>query len=100
MGQIIGVLAFDSWWGLGIFLYTTMPRMALGPIPPPVQWVPGALSLEVKWPGREADHSLLSSAEVKNEWSYTSTPPIRLRGMARSESTGITLPFTFYLMYV
>jgi hypothetical protein len=28
----------------------------------------------VKLPGREADHSPLSSAEVKNEWSYTSTP--------------------------
>jgi hypothetical protein len=30
---------------------------ALGPTPPPIQWVPGALSLDVKWPGREADHS-------------------------------------------
>jgi hypothetical protein len=30
--------------------------------------------LGVKWPGREADHSC-SSAEVKNEWSYTSAPP-------------------------
>jgi hypothetical protein len=28
----------------------------------------------VKWAGREADHSLPPSAEVKNEWSYTSTP--------------------------
>jgi hypothetical protein len=31
----------------------------------PVHWVPGALSLEVKRPGREADYSPLSSAEVK-----------------------------------
>jgi hypothetical protein len=30
-----------------------------------IQWVPGALSLGVKQPGREADHSPLSSAEVK-----------------------------------
>ena len=29
----------------------------------------------VKRPGREADHSPLSSAEFKNEWSYTSTAP-------------------------
>jgi hypothetical protein len=28
----------------------------------------------VKRPGREGDHSPLSSAEVKNAWSYTSTP--------------------------
>jgi hypothetical protein len=27
------------------------------------------------FPGREADHSPPSSAEVKNAWSYTSTPP-------------------------
>jgi hypothetical protein len=37
----------------------------LGPTQPPIQWVPGALSLGVKWPGREADHSPPSSAEVK-----------------------------------
>jgi hypothetical protein len=38
------------------------------------QWLPGALSLGINVPGREADHSPPSSAEVKNEWSYTSTP--------------------------
>jgi hypothetical protein len=32
---------------------------------PPIQWVPGALSLAVKWPGRAADHSPPFSAEVK-----------------------------------
>jgi hypothetical protein len=47
---------------------------ALGPTQPPIQWVPGALFLGVKRPGRETDHSLPSGAEVKNEWSYTSTP--------------------------
>jgi hypothetical protein len=31
------------------------------------------LSLGIKRPGLEADHSS-PSAEVKNEWSYTSTP--------------------------
>jgi hypothetical protein len=50
----------------------------------PTQWVPGTLSLGVKQPGREADHSPPSSAEVKNAWSYTSTPSIRLHGMALS----------------
>jgi hypothetical protein len=29
------------------------------------QWVPGALSLGVKWPGREADYLPSSNAEVK-----------------------------------
>jgi hypothetical protein len=34
----------------------------------------GALSLDLKRPGREADHSPPSSAEFENAWSYTSTP--------------------------
>jgi len=50
----------------------------------PVKWVPGALSLQVKRPVREADHSHPCSAQVKNAWSYTSTVPIRLYGMVLS----------------
>jgi hypothetical protein len=65
MGWTIGVLGADSQQGLGIFIFTTMYRMALGPTKPPIQWVPGALSLEVKQPGHEADHSPPSSAKVK-----------------------------------
>jgi hypothetical protein len=55
----------DSRQGMGIFLFTTASKQALGPTQPPIQWVPGALSLRVKWPGREADHTPLSSAKVK-----------------------------------
>jgi hypothetical protein len=33
----------------------------------------GALSLGVRQPEHEADHSPPSTAEVKNAWSYTST---------------------------
>jgi hypothetical protein len=81
MGCTIGVLGFDSRRGLGIFLFTTASRTALGPTQPPIQWVPGALSLEVKRPGREADHSPLSRAEVKecvDLYLHTpATPPWR-----------------------
>ena len=28
----------------------------------------------VKWPGRDTDHLLPFSVEVKNEWSYTTAP--------------------------
>jgi hypothetical protein len=80
----IGVLGFDSRRGLETFLFTTVSRTALGPTQPPIQWVPGAISLEVKRPGREADRSPPSSAKVKNAWSYTSTPPIRLHGVVLS----------------
>jgi hypothetical protein len=72
---------FHSRQGLGIFLFTTASRTALGPTQPPIQLVPGALSLGIKWPGREADHSPPSSGEVKNAWSCTSTPSIRPHGV-------------------
>jgi hypothetical protein len=64
--------------------FTTVSRLALGPTLPPIHWVPGALSLGVKRPGRDADHSPPSNSEVKNVWSYTSTPPIHLRGVMLS----------------
>jgi hypothetical protein len=35
----------------------------------------------MKRPGSEADHSPPSSAEVKNVWSYASTPPVHLHGV-------------------
>ena len=43
-------------------------------------WFCGPLSLKTLFPkvkqrpGHEAGHSLLSNNEIKNEWSYTSTP--------------------------
>jgi hypothetical protein len=58
---------FTRGGGLGVFPFTTASRTALGLTQPPIQWVPGALSLGVKRPGREADRSPQSSAEVK-EW--------------------------------
>jgi hypothetical protein len=57
---------FESRQGLGILLFTTASRPVLGPTQPLIQWVRGALSLEVKLLGREADYSPPSSAEVKN----------------------------------
>jgi hypothetical protein len=50
---------------------------------PPIQWVPGALS-GLKRPGREADNSPPSSAEVKYAWRHTSTPPVHLHGVVLS----------------
>jgi hypothetical protein len=56
---------FESRQGLGIFPFTTVSRPALGPTQHLIQWVPGAFSLGMKWPRREANHSLPSSVEVK-----------------------------------
>jgi hypothetical protein len=69
---------------------------ALGPTQPPIQWVPGALSLGVKRPGREADYSSPTSAEVKKTWVYISTHPLSLHGVVLNLlSTGIILPYLF-----
>jgi len=51
---------------------------------PPIQWVPGSLSLGVEQLGHEADYSPPCSAEVKNSWSYTFTPPVHLHGVVLS----------------
>jgi hypothetical protein len=59
------VLGFDSWRGLGIFLFTTASRTDLGLTQPPIQWVPGALSLGIERPGCEADYLPPPSAEVR-----------------------------------
>jgi hypothetical protein len=63
---------------LGNFLFDTVSTAVLGPTQLPIHWVLKALSLGVKKPGRDADHSPPSSAEVKNAWNYTSIPPICL----------------------
>jgi hypothetical protein len=40
-----------------------------------MQWAPEALSPGIKQKRHEANHSPLTSAEVKKMWIYTSTPP-------------------------
>jgi hypothetical protein len=40
------------------FLFSTSSSPVLRPTQPPIQWVPWALFPGVKWPGREAYHSL------------------------------------------
>jgi hypothetical protein len=55
--------------GVGINFYVDLnfasPQRCETCTQPPIQWEPGALSVVVKWPVREADHSTLSSAEFK-----------------------------------
>jgi hypothetical protein len=61
--------------GARIFTSPCRPDRLWGPTQFPIQWVPGILSLGIKVPGREADHSPPTSAEVNKVWIYTSTPP-------------------------
>jgi hypothetical protein len=59
----------------------------------PIQWVPGALSLGIERPGREADHLPPSGSDVGNVWIYTSIPPLpntpSLRGARLKHRCGL-----------
>jgi hypothetical protein len=79
-----------------IFILCIASTVAVEHTQPPIQWVFGAISPGVKQPGHEADHSPLSSAEVKNGQaipvfphmtSWHSTELIKHRG---------DFTFTFY----
>jgi hypothetical protein len=74
----------------------TVSRPALGPTQPHVQRLPGALSSTVNRPVREANHLPPSDAEVKNAWSYTSTPRILIHDVVLGQ-TGYLLKL-FYLV--
>jgi hypothetical protein len=73
-----------------------MSRPALGPTQPPIQWVPGALSLGVKRAGREADHSPPSSAKVCVELYLHSSNTPSWSG-AKLKNTGTCLPLLYLL---
>lgn len=77
-------------------LFSKMPKSRCGTKPPSIQWLleggrcfPGA-----KKPWRQADHSSLSSVEVKNEQNYTAIPPYDFKGC-----TGTTLLLLYVLRY-
>jgi hypothetical protein len=91
-GWTIGCSGLESQWELRIFLFDTMSRPVVGPIQLPIQLVPGTLSLEVKRPMREADHSPLSSVDVKEyvDLHLHSQNTPSWRG-AVEKSTGTTL---------
>jgi hypothetical protein len=82
------------------FNNSTASRTALGSTQPPIQWVPGALSLGVKRPGREADYSPPSTAEVKEWVELYLHSPIRLHGVVLSYSTGTTLPLLYHCFHI
>jgi hypothetical protein len=79
--------------GAGNFSLHHRVQNGPGPTQPPTQWVPGALSLGVKRPGREVDHSPPSSAEVKNAWSYISTPQYAFMAWCSVKGTGTPLSY-------
>jgi len=55
-------------------------RTDMGPTQPPIKWVSYLLP-GVQRPGRGVDHPTHLAPRLKKEWSYTSTPPLNLRGL-------------------
>jgi hypothetical protein len=70
-----GQLGFDSWQGQELFLYSTVSRLALGPILPPIQWVLAVTRLR-----HEAVHTPPSSAKFKNTGAIPPPPMSSWRG--------------------
>jgi len=71
------------------FLHKEKSTPVPGHTQTPIRRVPVYLTL-VKQPGQEGDHSPPSSADVKNEWRYTSAPRVRFHGLDRDN-------FTFFI---
>jgi hypothetical protein len=87
---------FESWQGLGIFLFTTTSRPALGPTQPPIQWALSALSPGVKLLScrcmKLTTH--LHHLALRSIMCGAIPPlPIHLHGVVFKLSTGITFIF-------
>ena len=63
----------------------------------PIQWAPGFFP-RVKWPERDVDSWPPYRALVRNEWSYTSTPPMCLHGVDSTLSRQVTSGLTFLFL--
>jgi hypothetical protein len=69
MGWTVEESWVDSQQGQEISVFTVSSRPTRGCTDPHFQWI-----LAIKRLRHEASHSLPSSAKLKNEWTYTSTP--------------------------
>jgi hypothetical protein len=78
-----------------MFLFFKMSRPTLGSTKSLNQLVRGVLSSGVNLLGSEDEHLSLSSAEVKNVWSYSSSPP--LHGVD-GDKFAFTFPTSFLLV--
>lgn len=68
-------MCFDIWQGQDISVFSQTSRVAPGLTQYPIQSVHGRFSLGQSGRDLKADHSISSSAEVRNERSCASTPP-------------------------
>ena len=100
-GIVVGIATGYGLHGQGIEPrwrrnFPHLSRPALGPTQPPVQWVPG-ISRGQRAAGRDADPSPPSSAVVKKEQSYTSTPPVGRTACTEPQCLYKGAPYLFLL---
>jgi len=80
LGYGLGSPVFESRQMSEFFLFAKFSTQLIGP--PNCQFSGyGDSASEAKRLGCDVDYSPPSSAEVKNEWSYTSTPPMKFPDM-------------------
>jgi hypothetical protein len=82
---------------MGIFLFATVFIPPLGLIQPPIQWVPTALTLRVKWLEHEANHTrprLRMHGDIPplTQYVFMSSDLVKLR-----DKFTLTLPSFFSL---
>jgi hypothetical protein len=86
-------IGFELWEGQGIFLSSESFRMTLGPTQFSIQWVPSI------FPGASGSPWCRPlapfCAKLKNEWSYTATPPY-----AFMTWTDTTAPLLHLLIFI
>jgi hypothetical protein len=94
----MGDQGFKFWQGMETFLFTTMSRLALESTQPPIQWVPVPLSLVMKQPVRETDHSFYVVQGSRMHGAIPSLPntPSWRGGQI---STGTTFPSFLCIIY-
>ena len=77
--QATGLTIKNSWLvfrkGQKTFLFSNLPKQALRPTQPTIQWVPMTCSSGATRSARGSNHASPSSAEIKDKWNYTFTPP-------------------------
>jgi len=82
---------------MGFFIFPRTLKPVVVPTQPPIQYLLGLYPSVGKWPGPDVDRLPQHGAEVKNEWSYTSTPLYIF--MAWTETTS-ALFFTTNIKYI
>ena len=84
---VLGVTRIESRWRRD---FPHPSTLLLEPTQAPVQWV-RKFNLGTERPGREVNQLPTTSAVVKNEWRFTSSPPVCQRGMERTNLYTLSL---------